>query len=193
MKKGVFYILILFTIARFSTSCCPSEKYYRINDKDKLTFKEGDMFVYKSNLGNYDTLIVERITDTLKYQANSEGFCDTKLYGEEIHYFLNNLNNPFEKDKRPYFKIEYISYEDEIHFQFFSCIPYDPDRKAHLFYPGIYYLEDSIYYNVNYYNCYNCTDNKYCNRYAYNRTYGIIFFAYPDGEEFSLLKYVSAK
>jgi len=191
MKKQLLYYSIILIGILFATSCCPDKKYYTIKDKEKLKFKQGDRFIYKSNLNNYDTLTLEEIIDESNFYESSEGFCATDFYIEEIYYYLNNKNNPYEKTIRPYLYLRYDMNNKEV---YFTCYFNKPDTiKSHIFEVGDYYLGDKLYYNTFYAICYGNFDNQYVKKYVFNKETSIIFYEYPDGEQFSLLNNIASK
>jgi len=190
MKKQ-FYFLILFTTVLIVTSCCPEKKYYHIKDKDKLRFNENDMLIYKSNLNNYDTLIIEEIIDDLDYYETSEGLCDTKFYIERITYFYNNLNNLYDVEKRPRL---YLWYDMSNEKSVFNASFYKPTSVLTTTVDiGDYYLGYNIYKNTICKRTYNNIDSLYIKKYVYNKENGFIFYEYTDGEQFSLINYIPAK
>jgi len=187
MKLQPVYIVIVFWALLFVTSCCPSEKYYHIKDKDKLRFNENDTFIYKSNLGNYDTLYICEISSEITYRASSEGLCGTDWYKEKIEYRFQNKKNSF-KDSLPVLKLDFSDFSDGIIFSaFFHGSP-----RYDYFGDDIdpYFSGDSVYTNVRYYTYYADIPNTVPYNFFFNKQYGFLSYKYKTGEKYDLFKYI---
>jgi len=188
MKKQPVYFSIILIGILFATSCCPDKKYYRIKEKDKLTFKEGEMFVYKSNYNNYDTLSIYKIKSEMHYRESSEGFCSTDWYKENIEYYFDGLKT----DSCLILKLIYNDLDDCLFFtmDFYPVV----SQGIHINmgysgkYLGNYYLNDSVYFNTKY-ETFNIVDSIKPYKYYFNKTYGFLSYEYHTGEKFYLLKY----
>ncbi|MCF6367123.1 MAG: hypothetical protein L3J35_13110 [Bacteroidales bacterium] len=192
MKKYILITILFILTAIFISSCCPATKYYDIKEKDKLSFNLNDTFIYKSNLNNYDTLVIEEITDEFVYKETSEAlFCATEFYVEKMTYYLNNLNEPFENDKRPYLSLVYDDDENETNFS--ASFGRPPGRQAYSLDIGAYYNSDNTYFNVEYVLCYTCTEDSAVYKYFYNKENGFLTYEYLYGEQFNLINYIPKK
>ncbi len=188
MIKNTIYILTIFILVFFATSCCPS-KTIKIEDKDKLQIYENDIFVYKSNLGNYDTLFIEEVVDEAPLRDRSEQLCNRKIYKQQFKYFFNNYTEQFPEDSLLYLTLIYSKYEDTLNYRlgYSGKNPYTGVFSVGSggSFINTYYLGDSIYTDVR--NIYAGSNPK---KFFINSKYGILSYEYSTKEIFALYKYI---
>lgn len=194
MIKGAIYIITILTLSFFATSCCP-RKTVEIEEEDKLQIKENDMFVYKSNLGNYDTLFIREIRDRFPFRDNSEDFCPRNVYKEQLEYYYDNYTDPFPEDSLLYLKLIYQWYNNDLYLTVNVLPSPDPvTNKEGLGWIGatlgVYFIGDSIYEDVQYPILPIRTSKDEPYKFFINKEYGFLSYEYRTGEKYELYKYI---
>ena len=184
MKKSIIFFITIALLSFFATSCC-EKKTIKVKDKDKLRFNENDMFIYKSNLGNYDTLFFKEIkSEFLDAGTSGEYFCpERKVYVELVYYYYDNYTDPFPDDSLLYLEL------------------YPNQQSIYLYAPNplgekpldIYFIGDSIYEDVEFARKPLKTSVNGAYMFFYNKKYGLLSYKFRTGEEYALQKYIPNK
>lgn len=194
MKKNTIYIIGILSLSFFISSCCPS-KTIEIKEEDKLQINENDMFIYKSNLGNYDTLYIDEVIETVPLRDRSEqALCNRKIYKQQLKYNYQNYTVPFPEDSLLYLTLIYSQYYNTLNFRlaYLGISPYTGVEHVGSggYYINTYYLGDSIYTDVRYITIYKNNTNDKPYKFFINPKYGILSYEYRTSEKYALIKYI---
>jgi len=194
MIRNTIYIITILILSFLATSCCP-KKTIKIEDEDKLQVYEKDMFVYKSNLGNYDTLYIKEIRDRFPFRDNSEALCPRDIYKEQLEYYYDNYTEPFSEDSLLYLKLIYDRFSDDLFFtvDIFptpSSITNEERFGNGGLFIGSCFIGDSIYEDVQYptFSIISSKDGPY--KFFINKKYGFLSYEYRTDEKYVLYKYI---
>jgi len=172
------YLLLITTIL-LATAChnCP-DKHFVFDDTDLLPYKKGTKLIYKSDLSNYDTLVIDSVIDETFFYSRTDTYCRS---GHQDTY------------------TQVISYY--IHKKKFTCdtpfITFSADggnggaimaKELYPFTVTDFYINDSVYNEVQYYAYDRDIGGDTLRSFVFTNTDGIIFFEKNDGEKFYFVK-----
>jgi hypothetical protein len=164
------------------SSCCKKDKYHYISDEDKLIYKVGDTLIYKSNLGNQDTVVIVQILQ--QFQATEDDdFCKTQNFHEFLEWQIEAIPiDTFCRYVTVYSGTPYISYVCWL----------GTSMRTH---SDLYYtIIDSMYMqNITFYNIFRSIkypdwqepDNV--DTLWFDKNYGVIKYSKINSEEYELI------
>jgi len=186
MKK---YFLILISLISLIYGCCQDDITYNIPQRRLLKFDKNDLFVYKSNLLNYDTLRVTKSKDTIIFVKTHKTLnCSyTELY-KKLDVYLSLVTNG---------KADTINYDarftqvpfPEYNLTVKTWYGYVGTSRLYRRFLGRYTIDDKMYYNVTL--CEDSTTTEPSKLY-YNDENGVISYTTSTGEVFNLEDFIKA-
>ena len=189
--KVIIFILALVIINSCKDKCedMPERVEVAIPDSLKLTLSIGDSLIYKSNLDNYDTIIVADISTRYGWIESVDNGCYLNydgeyitvsfLYHDTIEY---NIVQAYKKYPNVFMSVKYKNFNFYWEYIYDVADYYGLDR---------YYYNDSIYSNACFWDD-ECSNSESI-VIAMNNKYGILHYTDCTGETYDLFKYIKSK
>jgi len=145
------HITLLALVVTMVSACCPGDRhtYYKFADDEMLAYKEGDTLVYKSNLGNVDSFVIQETSLIYDCWDDEVSKCPktTCVAHRQIHFAQipkGGSNSSFYIASYAQFKTKHLTIEwKELRMQDNSLKKYDKMTVNGKEYSKVYYYLDS--------------------------------------------------
>jgi len=185
MKK---YFLILISLITLFGGCCQEDITYLIPERKVLRFKLNDMFIYKNDSLNIDTLKVIKVTDTIIFVKTYKNLncAYSELYQKldiKLSMFRNGRINPDQIDAQ-FSQYNFPEYNLNVK----NWLGFNASSRLIRKFIGRYTIGENTYYNITL-----ATDstlsNHICKIY-YNNENGVVSYETNTGNIYDLEEYI---